>query len=141
MTNKIQLSSCAPTRGWCCPSRRPEQPTGLWPGQSTGKWAISQTLLAASRSQQGQALQVDILVARLSVGGRKRCQSQWPAHAQDGAAADCGEKADLLVASFSQASTQGMFDQLRQRKEKRRRTNKTAPSATWIEAQTMKPKL
>jgi hypothetical protein len=40
------------------------------------------------------------------------------ARAQNGAAADCGEKADRRVASFSQASTQSMFDQLRQRKRR-----------------------
>jgi hypothetical protein len=38
-------------------------------------------------------------------------------HAQDGAAADCGEKADRRVASFSQASTQSMLDQLQLRPE------------------------
>ena len=40
------------------------------------------------------------------------------ARAQDGTAADCGEKADCRVASFSQASTKSMFDQLRQRKRR-----------------------
>jgi hypothetical protein len=139
VTNKIQLSSYAPTRGWCRPWRRPEQPTGLWPGQSTGKWAIPQTLLAASRSQQGQALQVDSLVARLSVGGRKRCHSTMAGpRAGWGSRRSWGEGRSpgcLILAGVDPGHVRSAHTAQREKKE----NHKTAPSATSIKAQTMIP--
>jgi hypothetical protein len=82
------------------------RPVGDFANLASG-FEISERASAASGQSGSEAL-----------SGRKRCHSTMAGpHAQDGAAADCGEKADRRVASFSQASTQSMLDQLQLRPE------------------------